>query len=167
MNEEKNEAMLEDEPKEIIDHKITLKSDTRQLLFSKSALLSFLALWGIQQSPYDYPKNLLTVLDKFSELLDKDFTQEIETGGLWFMKLARKELYTFIDKRLMSIPAFKDWNLSEVERQKGIGVDDPERPSFVGISRFDIGRERDPDVDFIDLEAVVQNMVRSVQKSQA
>ena len=78
---------------------------------------------------------------------------------LWFWWVdGIEDAEKFIRELLMPIPEFQELNLSNAEYSAGIAVDDPERPEFAFISRYD---GRDEDNDFIDLDACVRNICMS------
>ena len=60
----------------------------------------------------------------------------------------------------MPIPKFRDLNLSQIEYEMGLSVDDDDRDRFVFTSAFDTIPE---DEDFIDLDACIQNIFSSFE----
>ena len=67
---------------------------------------------------------------------------------------------------MFSIPEFLDWNLSEVEIENGVKVDDEGRDGFVFTSIYDARDENSWKTDFIDLNAFVQNAVYMIKRTQ-
>jgi len=107
----------------------------------KKDLLGSLAKWAIKQSPYLYPQNLITVLDKFADHIEPYFTKENSTVGMRKFKVL--ELEDFIEANLKTIPEYLDWN-ERINGRDGVGV----------VTRFDD--------DFIDLGALVRNVAHDI-----
>lgn len=130
------------------------KAEREKVMVFLNHITGAVALWGIRQSPYDFPENLEVVIQKLSDIL----RPKAETIGrqeiLWFND--RRELYSLVDTSLKAIPEFEDWNVPVAER----GLPEDQRTQFAFISMYDSGPE--PDHDFIDLDAVVQNVVHMV-----
>ena len=115
----------------------------------KKDLLGSLAKWAIKQSPYLYPQNLITVLDKFADHIEPYFTKENSTVGMRKFKVL--ELEDFIEANLKTIPEYLDWN-ERINGRDGVGV----------VTRFDDDFEKDLDDDFIDLGALVRNVAHDI-----
>lgn len=130
-----------------------------KMLFTINEMLAGLAHWAVRQDPYMCPPELNEVLLAWDDQIRPDFVKfipkdepRLQMGEFTFDEL--KELIS----RLHRIPEFKDWNLSRNERERGIKVDDPSRAPFAFTSRY--GGGPTPDNDFIDLDALTQNLVR-------
>lgn len=118
-----------------------------KILVNESQLLGAVAKWGIRQSPYAFPENLLEVLDEFGQALKPDFIDE----SLGFKEFETEdELLKYLHSKLVKIDAYWTWN----ERKNG--NDAP--PKFT--SRYDT--DGNPDDDFIDLDALEQNVAREL-----
>lgn len=116
----------------------------------KKDLLGSLAKWAIKQSPYLYPKDILIVLDKFDDHIDPYFTKE--NAGMCKFKLL--ELRDFIEANLKTIPEYLAWN-ERINGRAGHGV----------VCILDDDFEKDPDDDFIDLDALVRNISHDIYNS--
>lgn len=132
----------------------------RKLLVSRRQLVASLAHWGIRQAPYTLPDDLVYVLLKFDEDLSKQWTDDPVFS---FAEFTRKELTELLRSTLMAIPQFKDWNLSAVEKDKGVKVDDESRKPFMFTSRY---HQPKPEHDFIDLDAIIGNICNDVERDQ-
>lgn len=118
-----------------------------KILVNESQLLAGVAKWAIRQSPYAFPENLLEVLGAFGVSLKPDFKDE----PLGFKEFENEdELLKYLHSKLVVIDSYWTWN----ERKNG--NDAP----FQFTSRYDTGS--DPDNDFIDLDALEQNIVREL-----
>lgn len=58
----------------------------------------------------------------------------------------------------MGIPEFVELNLSQVEFEKGISVNDETWPKFAFTSRYDVNTPESWKNDFIDLDAFIGNV---------
>lgn len=102
-----------------------------------------LAKWAVMQSPYSYPENLETVLLKFSDHIAPYF------DNLDMKLFSVFEVEEFVKGNLITIPEFLNWN----ERKNG-------REGMGFVSRFD--GARNPDDDFIDLDALYRNISHDI-----
>lgn len=116
---------------------------------SLDAMTGYLAMWATRQSPYHAPDGLTEVLREFyANALSRRMTEDwcIES---WPCILAtRDNLKSVVEQCLFTIPQVILWN----ERKNG------NKSPFGFISRYD---KPHPDNDFIDLDALRMNIVRS------
>jgi hypothetical protein len=104
-----------------------------------------------------FPRNLLTVLEKYASILDNNFFNEnVEVLAGIKYKIVKIEDIKVAIELLKDIPEFLDWNLSENERMDGVKVDDKNRPAFNFVTRYTSIHEMD---DFIDIDAFIRNAV--------
>lgn len=117
----------------------------KPILLGQHDLLGTLAKWAIRQSPYHRPDGLEKVLDTVHSTSAEIF----KGGSLGYIEFNTvDELETFIRDQVVDIPELLAWN-------------EPKNPSdapFKFTSRYDTGD--DPDNDFIDLDALISNIVR-------
>ena len=106
------------------------------------------------QSPYHIPRKADIICQKFQDAFKKDAKLYQD---FYFYEMKDKDVYGFFEKLLKDIPEFVELNLSKVEYEKGIKVDDPSRPPFGCVSRDSWIKEEH---DFVDLDAAVRNVVR-------
>lgn len=118
----------------------------KKFLVSKNNILSEVAKWAVYQSPYHRPNNLEIVLDKLNKRLE-----HWNVGNLGFEKLSYKELKSLLDEWLKEIPEFLLWN----ERRNG------NQSEYKFVSRCS-AEDKNPDDDFIDLDALIRNVANSV-----
>jgi len=118
-----------------------------RILISESQLLGAIAKWGIRQSPYPYPDNLEVVLRKVHDTVSEFF----EHADLGFIEFDTEDsVREFTHDALKDIPEWLEWN----DRKNG--NDAP----FQFTSRYDT--KGNPDDDFIDLDAMIQNIAREM-----
>lgn len=122
----------------------SIKAKKPYLYLGHKELLGIIAKWAIQQSPYTYPENLDIVLQKVSNSVKEDLL----LGEL--IVLHPDELWIWLDNLLMPIPEFRKWNESKKKKTP------PYRDEY----------HTDPDYDFIDLDAFIRNVRRSILTSR-
>lgn len=106
-------------------------------------LRGHIAMWAVRLSPYPCPDNLAEVLQAFQDTARRCF----DDNGMG--NLNRAELCELLDKHLLSQPYVQAWN------NRKNGNDAP----YQFVSTF--SGEPHPDNDFIDLDALLLNIVRS------
>lgn len=104
-------------------------------------------------APYHKPRFIDEIVD---EIISR-FKENCKSIGsdFFYHEVELKDLYKFIKNILMPIDKFRDLNLSPIEYEQGVTVDDPDRPKFQFVSAFDNIRE---DNNFVDLDACIQNI---------
>ena len=75
----------------------------------------------------------------------------------------KENLYEYIKKLLFSIPEFMELNLSHIEYENGISVEDDRRAKFALYTKYDKYTSESWKSDFIDLDAFVRNVNRMLQ----
>lgn len=70
-----------------------------------------------------------------------------------------KDLYNLLNNMFQCIPEFNELNLSELEIQHSVGLDDPNRPKYSFSSAYDVIGDEDWKDNFVDLTAFIQNMM--------
>lgn len=78
------------------------------------------------------------------------------------IRVQESELYDFVKDMLMSIPEFKELNVSQKEYDAGIT--EAEEDSFKFVSRYDVYDEESWYTDFIDLDAFIRNVVDGIYR---
>jgi hypothetical protein len=122
------------------------------MVILRTTFIAEVIRWGIRQNPFEgqLPRQAKTVVEKLHALLP----EYIETDNL----------RAFVSETIEHIPEIRDWNLSQVERERGVKVDDESRAPFVFTSRYD---KIKAEYDFIDLDALKQNITRSLEREVA
>lgn len=130
--------------------KTTTASEAMRPFISVDAITGYVALWASRQSPYHAPDGLVEVLREFhNRALAHRMTGEGKIDSWPCVLATRDNLRTIIEQCLLSQPQVLDWN----ERKNG------NQAPFRFVSRYD--GPRDPDNDFIDLDALLMNIVNS------
>jgi hypothetical protein len=101
------------------------------------------------------PRNIDKVMDAVQHIIETEFER---MGDFYYLNF-EGDLYSFIKDKLMGIPDFVDWNLSLYEKEKGTLVDEPSRPKYAFVSRYD---RLKPEHDFVDLDAFIRNVHRLI-----
>jgi len=118
----------------------------------KTDFIAEVIKWGIKQNPFkgQLPRKTEVVMEKLNKLLP----EFIETTNM----------RAFVSETIEQVPEIRDWNLSQVELERGVKVGDENRPSFAFTSRYD---QPKPEYDFIDIDALKQNVTRSLEREAA
>lgn len=114
------------------------------ILVGRKQLMGSLAMWAVRQSPYPCPDNLHIVLQKLGTMWQQGVNDEYVTIP------NMPSLQNWLMVRLERMPEFLAWN----ERKNG------DQSQFAFTSRHD--GKKDPDADFIDLDALVRNVAMEV-----
>jgi hypothetical protein len=110
-------------------------------------LAGYVAMWAVRQSPYRVPEQLEVVLEKFQAEIEEcggfDLASDYK-GGMRLFESPVK-LGAFLETHLETIPEVQAWNVPKIER-----------------ASFEAGEVLKPEHDFIDLSALVTNIVLTV-----
>ncbi len=130
-----------------------------KMLVSKKDVLGQCAHWAVVLSPF-IPDDFEIMLSKIRQRLEDhpDFILA-EKENLGFVEFDYRELEKWIHALIDDIPEFRNMNLSKAEKEKGILVDDENRPPFVAHSSHWTVAE---DHEIVDLDAFVMNVCRSI-----
>lgn len=117
-----------------------------------SEIIGTVAKYAILQSPYTIPDNLVTVLSSLYSRIHKDF--EGPLMGSYTKDFCYYDLIDYLDKHLKSIPEFNKWNEPKNDSDVEGG--------YVFVTAFSIIPADD---DFIDLDALIRNVVNEIWKT--
>ena len=117
--------------------------------------------------PYHKPENFDKIIDALLERLDTK--AETHKGKkLTFIMLEYESINDFEKKLkefLFEIKEFRQLNISKKLKDAGVeDIDDKRNSGIIFSTRYDINIEDDRYKDFIDLDACVQNIVRSIDR---
>lgn len=134
-------------------------------LISKNDIISAIAYWGIQQSPYLFPKNLAEALTAVGKRIDekKLFDSKAESGmPNSYLEFEAKDFIKLIKDLIFNTPEIAIWNVTQVEQNNGITDPNDEKRTikFTGTSRY--GSMQDEDNSFIDLDALRMNICNMI-----
>lgn len=123
----------------------------KHIVILKRTFIAEVVKWGIMQNPFagQLPRKTETIVERLNTLLP----EFIDTTNI----------RAFTGEIVEMVPEIREWNLSQVEYERGVKVDDESRPPFAFASRYD---QPKPEHDFIDLDALKQNIVRSIEQEQ-
>ena len=120
------------------------------MIVTVKSLRGFIAQWAVAQSPYARgPEGLADVLEEVTKRFDAVAPDEMM--GTKYLELAPKRsvLQPWLEALLFDIPQVQAWNQRKNGRE-GLG--------FTSMH----SRPAEPDDDFIDLYALVQNIATSL-----
>lgn len=119
----------------------------------EKSLCGIIARWAVQQTPYTVPEGLEEVLAEVRKRFCAD-PLGVKSFGMRhrIIEADREHLHPYISGLLFDQPQVQAWN-----RPK---IDDGSTMRF--ISAGDDEDARDPDRDFIDIDALVQNIASSL-----
>lgn len=128
----------------------TRNKEITRLLFPSEVVATF-AKCSIEISPYNYPDRLLQVLDLLDSYITPDNADTL--AGNYFIKLNEKEFYSLLKTFIYA--NCRDWNTPRRYRET------PElAPQIACTSRYSV--KLDPGDDFIDLDALCQNVTNDI-----
>lgn len=111
------------------------------------------------QAPNKQPRKAEIIMTKVRDEFRKNAYNDNE---YYSMVLEEDNLYGYVDKLLKDISEFEELNLSQIEYEKGITVDDESRPKYSFTSRCDKYDSESWKKDFIDLDAFIRNVVSNI-----
>jgi hypothetical protein len=122
------------------------------MVILKTDFIAEVVKWGIKQNAFkgELPRQTEIIVEKLNKLLP----EFIETN----------DMRTFTSATIEQVPEIRDWNLSQVEYQNGVKVDDEKRDGFVFVSRYG---QPNPEHDFIDIDALKRNIAVSLEREAA
>lgn len=133
------------------------------IILSMNDIMGAVAYNAYRMAPNHTPRKIEVVMDKAKNYLTEHLEQPFNLDKtFWSRGFERKDVYGFIHDMMFSIPEFQEWNLSQIEYEKGISVDDENRSEFSFSSRYDVRDENFWKDDFIDLDAFVNNVCRVI-----
>ena len=122
-------------------------------MVTKDEVLAAIAYWGTRQDPYNTPENLEIVISKMRDMIENEFKKDMP--NFYYQEFQKSQIEDWLQQKLMDIEEFVDWNLSHIEKQNGIKVNDENRGSFLFTSASSHTPEEH---DFIDLDACIRNI---------
>mgnify|MGYP007002349430 CR=1 FL=1 len=136
---------------------------SKKLLTNRDLLSSVAGIITIM-SPSFKPRNLQVIIDhvdNYFQTNGKDKENYCSFGRLAMFYIEENDIYDFIEQCLKSCKEFTYLNLSQDEIDRGIGVDDENRPPFT-IGGASDGTHLKEYYDFIDLDACVRNICNNL-----
>ena len=131
----------------------------KTILVSERTLLFAIAGQLFDQAPNRQPRKAEIIMQKVRDAFRTD--KRCCNDNEWYsMRLPGKEVYQFIKDLLFAIPEFRELNLSQIEYENGVSVDDESRGKYSFVTRYDKYNSESWKSDFIDLDAFVRNAER-------
>ena len=131
---------------EIRDEKISISE--RQLMYAIGGQL-------FDQAPNRQPRKAEIIMAK---VRDKFREEAYNMNEYYSLSISKNKLKEWIHNLLISIPEFEELNLTQIEYEKGIKVDDENRPKYSFTSAYDVETKDSWKNDFIDLDAFTRNV---------
>lgn len=129
------------------------------VLVSERTLLFAIAGQLFDQAPNRQPRKAEIIMQKVREAFRAD--KRCNNDNEWYsMRLPEKEVYQFIYDLLFATPEFQELNLSQIEYENGVSVDDENRGKYSFVTRYDKYDSESWKSDFIDLDAFIRNVER-------
>lgn len=109
-----------------------------------------------RQAPNRSPRKAEIIMQKVKE----SFRKEAYNDNEWYtVHVPIDEMRDYIEKLMYSISEFEELNLSQIEFDNGVKVDDEDRGKYYFSSAFDKYNKDSWKDDFVDLDAFVRNVV--------
>ena len=132
---------------------------TETILVSERDLTFAVAGQLFDQCPNRQPRNAEIIMTKLRD----SFRSEAFNDNEWYtVRVEADKLYDWLNQKLVEIPEFVDLNLSQIEFENHVSVDDPNRPKFKFTSQYDVETSESWKDDFVDLDAFVSNVHRNL-----
>ena len=129
------------------------------ILLSETTLLFAIGGQLFDQAPNRQPRKAETSMQKARDSFRND--KRCNNDNEWYsIRLPEKEVYQFVKNLLFSIPEFQELNLSQIEYENGVSVDDESRSKYSFVTRYDKYDSESWKSDFVDLDAFVRNVER-------
>lgn len=127
------------------------------ILVSERNLLFVIAGQLFDQAPNRQPRKAEIIMKKVRDAFRAD--KRCNNDNEWYsIRLPEKEVYQFIKDMMFSIPEFQELNLSQIEYENGVSVDDENRAKYSFVTRYDKYDSESWKSDFVDLDAFVRNV---------
>jgi len=109
------------------------------------------------QAPNRQPRQSEIIMQKVRDFFRNDAYNDNE---FYSLRIPESEVYNYLKNIMMSIPEFVDLNLSQIEFDKKISVNDENRPKYAFYTRYDKNDSETWKRDFVDLDAFIRNVHR-------
>lgn len=122
---------------------------------SETDLMFVIAGQLFDQAPNRQPRKSEIIMQKVRD----SFRKIADNHNEWYtFGVEKDKLYDWFHDLLFAIPEFRELNLTQIEFEQGISVDDENRPPFKFSTRYDVETSESWKYDFIDLDAFIQNV---------
>lgn len=131
----------------------------KKICLSERDLLGAVGFWAYSQCPNRMPRKIETVMEKLKEKIRGQF---VNWNEFYYIEIESSKIHEYIHELLFSIPEWQEWNLSLIEYEKGIKVDDENRSKYSFTSAYDKETAESWKSDFVDLDAFTRNVSRLI-----
>ena len=134
---------------------MTIREKT--IFISECNFMAAIAAQLYEQAPNRQPRKADIIMQKVKNIFRND-AMCYNDNEFYSIRIPESNVYTFIETLLFSITEFRELNLSQIEYESGISVDDEKRSRYHFTSRYDKYDSESWKSDFIDLNAFVRNV---------
>lgn len=114
-----------------------------------------------EQAPNRAPRKADIIISKVRDNFRKS---AFNYNEFYIIRVAPGKIEEFVRNIFNSIPEFEELNLSQIEYDKGVKVDDPDRGKYKFVTRYDKEDAGSWKKDFIDLDAYFQNVAHRLKQ---
>lgn len=130
---------------------------TKTISISERYLMFVIGGQLFDQAPNHQPRKAEIIMQKVRDAFREEAYNDNE---FYTLQVEENGLYDYLKDLLMGIPEFVELNLTQVEFDGGISVDDGSRGKYSFTSRYDKHTSESWKHDFIDLDAFIGNVRR-------
>lgn len=134
----------------------------KQITISEGNFMFMVAGQLFSQAPNKEPRRAEIIMRKVRDNFRKQAKSFKEYYYIELEYNNKSEIFDFISNLLMSIEEFQELNLSQIELDQGIKVDDPSRSKFSFHSMYDKVNSESWKNDFVDLDAFIRNVYTNI-----
>lgn len=131
---------------------------TRTILISERDFVYVVAGQLYDQAPNRQPRFADTIMRNVRDAFRND-DNCVNDNEFRSIRIEESKVYEWVDSLLKGIKEFVELNLSQVEFENGVHVDDLNRSKYSFVTRYDVETEDSWKSDFIDLDAFIRNVV--------
>lgn len=127
------------------------------MMLSERNIMFCIAGQLYDQAPNRSPRKADIIMQKVLQ----NFRNDVRTANdneYRTIRIPKNEVEKFIRSLLEPVSEFHELNLSQIEYENNVSVDDENRPKFAFTSAFDKETPDSWKYDFIDLDAFIQNV---------
>lgn len=129
----------------------------RTIMICEKDLIQAVAGTLFRQAPNCQPRKAEIIMTKVRD----SFREKAQNSNEWYtITIEETEYRNFISNLLLSIKEVEELNLSQIEYENGVSVDDENRSKYKFTSAYDVETPESWKSDFIDLDAFVDNVCR-------
>lgn len=154
-------------PRYPVVNRVDSMQEELNFFFYSSELISEMVRWIIRQAPiipdlFEIIKAMKNDMSKYP--LEVAFVDKYKDGIMY--KIAKKDLFKYVDDMVKRVPELRILNLRQVERDKGLTADDVDNDEIRFRTCPIQGSDGSYSIenDFVDLEALSRNVANSILK---